>query len=163
MRGRGILEARIGVRLCEGPCGTQGEERSEVPQKILPAGQGAKTPQGPRDEWGIALVGGGGGWPPPYSELGKALRGASSRSRGGACRNSPKNNALRSCSLRRVYYSLGGGRGGVASTGLRKGQGFSRGLAEYSLTQPLESSTVHSCITSSMLPTEFLINPTKFP
>ena len=115
--GGGLCGTCNGARMCEGPRGTRGKARTEARPKIVPTGLGAKTPQGPQDEWKISLVGAAGGWPPQDSKWGKALRGASRRPRGRACRGPPKNSAYRSGGQnttgapRQVGYSLGEGRG----------------------------------------------------
>lgn len=101
---------------------------------------GGQRPYWHRDGRAIALVGDAGTWCQWDSEWGEALRRTSWHPRGGACRSPTKNSAHRSGhqkahrsghqkvhgSPRRVYYSLGGGRRGVAFVGLELERGFLR-------------------------------------
>ena len=101
--------------------------------KIVPSGRGAKRHPRPRDGCVIALLGGAGAWHPRHSEWGEVSedpRGALGQAR---AESRPKivpagQGAQSPGPPRRVCYNLSGGRGGVASAGLRMGRSFARGL-----------------------------------
>lgn len=96
-------------------CPRGGADRA--PSKTSTRRSGGKRPQGRRDGFAIALVGGYWAWPPRGSDLSKGLRGPSGRPRDDVGRSPPYNSARRSGGqspqgrARRVCYSLGGGEG----------------------------------------------------
>lgn len=122
---------RIGQALRESSGWPRGGA-DRAPSKTSARRSGGKRPQGRRDGFAIALVGGYWAWPPWGSDLGKGLRGPSGRPRDDVGRAPPYNSARRSGGqslqgrARRVCYSLGGGEG-CGLRGTQKGARLFKG------------------------------------